>query len=453
MLGNLKVCLVSALDCAQETQKLNNLANLFARYTCRLIGAREFRKEIRLLFYGLDDLQREVLCMKEDLDYSILKNRLFRAIHKLSNCKKVTKKQILVCADVYSVDCDDLSFFYRSLSRDDVKAVSIKEIRDYEYTESEILQILGKVERLMKGLAHKKLHFVLANDPMIEKLEDLVGPLHVGVMKVIRDSEILDITAAHMLGKVIRTVRNEVVNLTARHGRGKRKVVRRVKERLDNREAFYLNIQDGSILPVTTFPGLEYRIKKEGNIHIAVLYTNEETDEADWLIVHLKRLYETRTEAEQAWVDRQAGKRSKRRYYIDPSPQEIDDFQLNVISLDALDEDENRPNYSEILTADTTSWTQIEDQTHAKEMISKLSPHLQEFAELVFNEAVDELFDAWCEEQGIDPTTCDLSQLGRAARGYMGVTRPQLKNELLDSPHSVWEDAYQEAIVSHAHLQ
>lgn len=453
MLGNLKVRLVSALECAGEDAKLNNLAELFTRYTCRLIGARDFRKEIRRLFYGLDDLQREVLCVKEDLDYSILKNRLFRAIHKLSNYQKVTKKRVLVCANEYSVDCDDLSFFYRSLSRDDVKAISSKEIRDYEYNESEILQILGKVERLMKGLAHKKLHFVLNNDPMIEKLEDLVGPLHVGAMKVIRDSEILDITAAHMLGKVIRTVRNEVVNLTALHGRGKRKVVSRVKEQLDNREVFYLNIQDGSILPVVTFAGLEYRIKKEGNIHIAVLYLNEENDEADWLIVHLKRLYETRSEAEQAWADRQAGKRSKRRYYIDPSPQEIDDFQLNVVSLDAMDEDEDRPRYSEILTADTTSWTDIENQAHAKQMIGKLSPHLQEFAELVFNEAVDELFDAWCEEQGIDPTACDLSQLGRAARGYMEVSRCQLKNDLLDSSHSLWEDAYQEAIVSYARLQ
>lgn len=432
MRESIKVRVVSVLERTGLSGFVNDIASLTARYICRLIGAREFRKQIRRLLANHPEVQSELIGLKGSLDYSAEKNKLLRAIHDLANLKKPTRASVLRAAKQFSVDRDDLDFIYQALPLMDLNAVRDLTLSEDGYSNSDIMKILKQTEYLMRSLVYRRLSFVLNNDPMIETAHDLMSPLRIAAVKVIREYEIQTLTYEHMLNTVIKGIQNQARNMAESYGRGKRQPVIRVNIVDPYRIAWHLDVHEDVIRKVRCFQEKSLRRKIGDSVCLAVQdATNEE-----WFVVHHKRLYASTEEAQGARVLHANGGRSKREVFLDLAPQEIDDFQPNAVS---IDNDEAEVNFHEYLPADIPV-DLPEAIRRASQILHGLPRRTREFAELVFSSEVDELFDAWCEDKGYNLNTCDDAQLGRLACKYLNLTKIQLKVDLADSSAHLWND-------------
>ena len=435
MLGTIRVRLTTALERTGVIFRIQDIARVVARYVCRLIGARVFRHEIRRVLDGYDNAQREVLDLKEYLDNSVKKNMLFRAIHKLSSSVLFSSSEVVATANSYGVDGDDVYLLYDALTEDDVSEVAGFVLSDRGYSDTEVLEILKETSRLARRLVHRKLGFILTHDPMFESAEDLVGQLHVAVLRVIREYEIHCTTIEHMTARVAKSLKNQAVNLAEKHGREKRQMVGRLREVSTYREVFHLDTATSAITSVQVFADRRLRQYKDGNVLMAV----RDAESTDWRVVHHKRLYETEQEAQDALALHTAGERSKRVRYLNPAPEEIDDFQLNVLSIDVMDDRGSTRPFADTCESEERVFS-MEDTIREKTILDTVGPRSRPFVELIFDSAVDDLFDAWCEEQGFNTATFDLAKMGRMACRYLGVSKGQVRNDLSKTPASMWSD-------------
>lgn len=436
MLGMIRVRLTTVLERSGLLHKIQNISRIIARYTCRLIGARVFRHEVKRLLKGYENAHKEVLDLKEDLDNSSKKNGFFRAIHELAGYVLSSRSEVVAVSNRYGVDAADVEFLYNSLSDDDINEISSFVLSEHGYSKGEVEQILKQISYLARRLVHRKLGFILAHDPMFENAEDLLGHLHVVVLRVIREYEIQMITPQHMTARVAKSLKHQVVNMAERHGREKRQVVGRVREDRPDRILYHLDPQTGAVTEVLAFADQRLRHNQDGNILVAV----KRRSTREWVVVHHKRLYETEDEAQHAWQLRSQGLRSKRDHYVDLSPQDIDDFQLNVLSIDVMDARVGSRPFADGCSSGERVFS-VEDGRRERDILNSVNPQSRSFAELILNSAVDELFDAWCEEHGYNTATFDLAKMGRVACKYLGVTKRQLRIDLADTPAALWTDA------------
>lgn len=443
MRESIKVRVTSVLERTGTSEFIRDIASLLARYVCRLIGSREFRKEIRLFLKESLEAQEELITLKGILDYSSSKNSILRAIHLLANLKKPTRSSVHRAATMFSVDAADLDFVYQALPLRDLSAIRDLTLSESRYSDEAVMKILKQTEYLMRSLVHRKLSFVLNNDPMIESYDDLMSPLRIAAVKVVREYEIQDITPKHMLNRVIKGIQNAARNLAESYGRGKRQPVIRVNIVDPHRVAWHLDITTGTIQAVRCFQDRNLRQKINGSVCIAV----QRVADDEWIGVHHKRLYATEREAQAALELRENGAASKRPVYLDLAPQEIDDFQPSAVSIDNDDADVN---FHELLPSGAP--VDLPEMARRARQILKGLPHrTREFAELVFSSEVDELFDAWCEKHGYNANTCDDAQLGRIACKYLNLSKTQLRVDLADSSVHLW-NSRQRATIMHGVL-
>jgi len=430
MRESIKVRVTSVLERAALSENVNNVAVLIARYVCREIGSREYRKKIRLLFADHPNVQDELISLKGNLDYSSLKNSFLRAIHVLANLKKPNRSSVVKASRLFNIDCDDLDFFYQSLPLSDLSKISDLALSNDGYSDEDIIAITKQIEYLLRSLVYRRLSFVLNNDAMIETPEDLISPLRIAAVKIIREYEIQDITYEHMLNKVIKGVQNKARNMAEKYGRGKRQPIKRVNPVDPHRILWHFDISSDRIYKVKAFQDPTLRRKVDRGV--CILVQDAETD--DWIAVYHKRLYATKQEALAAQLRKKNGKRSKRDVYVDLAPQQMDDFQPSTIS---MDNDE-----SEITLHDCLPSNQRVDAPELlrrmRQLLHGLPPRTREFAELVFASDVDELFSAWCSDNGYNLTACDDAQLGRIACKYLDLSKTQLKIDLASSSTQLW---------------
>jgi len=431
MRDSVKVRLTSALERGEADTKLNNIAKLTARYVCRLIGSREFRKGVKLQLQNYPTAYAEVISLKDNLDYSTVKNKLLRSIHRLITKRRITRSFVISTARGFRVDYEDVAFLYQALTATDLRRIAKYTLSPREYEEDDVLRILKQIEYLLRSLVHRRLLFVLANDPMVESAEDLLSPLRINAVKVIREYEIQPITYEHMLNRVIRGVQNKATNLAEMYGRDKRQPVMKVTERDPYRLAWYLDISSNTICRMRTFPEPSLRRRVGKNVCIIV----QQVEDDEWIAVHHKRLYATKLEAQEALQKRLRGERSKRDSYLDPSPQGVVDFKPSAVSMDSGD---SETNFHEYLPA--ANRLEIgEDIKRMRQILHGLPRRSREFAELVFSSEVDTMFDAWCEAHGYNTGMCNNAQLGRLACKYLKISKAQLKVDLASSPASLWD--------------
>lgn len=445
MRSSVRVRLEAALDRVGLREKARDVGYIVCRYICRLVGANQYRREITDVLPGFLDLQEEFFALKDDLDYSLKKNNLFRALHTLAKYAKVRSAHILEIAGKYCIDHEDLYFFYSVLPDSDLDLICSHELSDHLYTDAEILEIFKQIDHHIRTLAYRKLGFILMHDPAVENVYDLISPLKLGALRVLREYEVQGLAADHMVAMMARGVKNYAINMASSSGRMKRQKIGRVREHRELRHAYHLDVEDGNIREVVLVPDPKYRFVHEGNMLIAV--QDVETD--DWFIAHMKRVYETSAEASAAYQLHQAGKRSKRSAYIDPSPQQIDDFQTNVLSIERLDACTESPGlfydtYQQEFTVDP------DDSFREVDLKQQLGAKTRDFADIILNSAIDALFDEWCQQHGYDAAACTVPQLGKLACKYMGVTRADLKQELLDTPVTLWQADQQTLIAESA---
>jgi hypothetical protein len=264
----------------------------------------------------------------------------------------------------------------------------------------------------------------------------LMGQLYVAVLRVIREYEIQRTTPAHMIARVVKSLKNQAVNIAELHGREKRQLVARVREQRAQRTAYHFNTSTGSIKKVIVYDSQELRQYKHGSVVLAV----QDFSTEEWLAVHHKRLYETEEEALRAAELYWEGKRSKRDCYLDLSPQDIDDFQLNILSIDVMDERDGARPFADYYADPSWDPNAIDNEILCRELLSNLGEKTKEFAEIVLNSAIDELFDAWCEEHGYNTSTMDLNRLGKTICRYLDIDRSELQDEVMSTNESMWSD-------------
>jgi len=444
MLGTIRVRLTTALERIGAIFKIQEISKIIARYVCRLIGARTYRHEIRSILGGYDNAQRDILDLKEDLDNSVRKNKLFRAIHLLAKSGFSSSSEVVAVSNQYGVDGDDVYLLYNALSKDDLAEISAFVLSERGYSDAEILDILKQTSYLARRLIHRKLGFILTHDPMFESVEDLVGQLNLSVLRVIREYEVHCTTVEHMTARVAKSLKNQAVNLAEKHGREKRQMVGRVRALRSHRKVYHLDVATGDIKPVLVFADRRLRQYRDGNVLMAV----RDAETKSWQVVHHKRLYESQEEAQGALALYTKGERSKREMYLNPAPQTIDDFQLNVLSIDVMDDRENTRPFADSCPSEERVFC-IEDSRREQDIMDNINPRSRGFVELIFDSAVDELFDAWCEEQGYNTATFDLAKMGRVACNYLGITKNQLRVDLADTPASLWNEPQFNLITDH----
>jgi len=398
------------------------------------------------MFGDCEWAQSDLLDLKEDLDNSIKKNGFFRAIHALSKFPNPINKDVVAVANLHAVDGDDVFFLYHALEASDIVGISDFILSDESYSEEEVLQIINSTTRIARTLVYRKLGFILTHDQMFESADDLMGHLHIAIMRAIREYEIFYATPAHMNSRVRKSLKHQVINIAERHGREKRQAVMRVRETRSTRVLYYLDVSTASVKSIIAYPDRSLRKKKNGSIVIAV----KDALTLEWMVVHYKRIYETEDEAFQALEMYQQGVYSKRNRFVDPSPQDIDDFQLNILSIDVMDARENSRPFADVCMDSKELPARMEYSTRREDLLNNLGPRGREFAEIVLDSAIDDLFDAWCEEHGYNVTTFDLSKLGRVACKYLNLSKTQLQSELNKTNSSLWEDHQLDLIASHA---
>lgn len=439
MQGSLKVRVVSTLQRAGLDKHTDEIGGLFARYVCRLSGSRYLRKRIRILCGDEVDACTDLILVKEDLDFSVTRNKLLRATQVLSNARQeLSEYSVIQVARQLNVEAEDLFFLYTHLSREDLGVVSNLELasRDDGYSDTEVLKIIRQTEPVMRGLVNRKLMFALSNDPMLESAEDLVSPLRVQAMRIIREYEIEDITYDHMLHRVIKGIQNAAYNLAWKYGRDKRCPIIRVSAPKTYREAWHFDIKLDRVHPIHLYPDQGLRRNINGRVLTVVM----DPQVNQWIVVQHKRLYATEDEAYDHRDLFLAGLGSKRGTYLEPSDQHFADFHRNVVSLDNNprgNDDDSAKDFHEIVP-DTTTHNPFDDERRMRDVLNKLPPRTRDFAQIIFSAEVDELFDAWCEENGYDTQSCTYTQLGRLACKYLGVSKSQLRADLSTTPTGLW---------------
>ncbi len=448
MQGSLKVRVVSTLQRAGLAEHTDEIGGLFARYICRLSGSRYLRKRIRVLCGEEIDARTDLLLTKEDLDFSVTRNKLLRATQLLTKTGQVLSEYgVIQIARQANVEAEDLLFLYTHLTDEDLSIINELNLasRDDGYSEKEVVKLIKQTEPVMRGLVNRKLLFALANDPMLEGPEDLMSPLRLQAMRIIREYEIEDITYDHMLHRVIRGVQNAAYNLAWRYGRNKRCPIVRVGNPQNYRDAWHFDVKLDRVHPIHLYSDQSMRRNVNGRVLIVVLDPNAD----QWIVVSHKRLYETEDEAYDHRDLFLAGLPSKRATYLEPADPHFPDYNRNAVSLDNAVKTSNDAapiDFHEII-ADRSTYNPCEDGKRMRDVLKKLPPRTREFAQIIFSAEVDELFDAWCEENGYDPQSCTYTQLGRLACKYLGVSKSQLRTDLSSTSTGLWNDDQQNMIL------
>lgn len=426
------VRLGQAVECVQSSELKPKIGRIITLYICRLIGARAYRRAIKYYLPENPEIQQELFDLKESLDFSVHKNDLLRAVYELVTATTVDADFVLRTCKHHCIDCDDAVFLTNTLLEDD-KASLTKRPYPNKYSHTEVAFILKKVDSIIKNLVNRKLAFITNSDPMLEGPEDLMEQLKLQAIRIIREYEIDGITQEHMIKNVVVGLKNHTVNLAEAHGRSKRQPIARTHKKEDYRTAWYLNINDFSIVPVKVSKHRDLRTKKGDSIQVRVRECTTDRE----ILVHYKRLYHSEMEAQTAINLRRAGQYSKRLRYLDLSSEDEDEFQLTCVPIDQ--ETENGATLHEKIAAPT-----YDDPHHRglrwQNFLRKLGPKSREFAELVMFPAEDDFFTAWCTDSGKDASGCNCKKLGTIACDYLETTKQQLRAELLSTPSSMWTD-------------
>jgi len=426
-----------------DDQSYNRTTRLIILYSCRFIGSRDYRKAVKWVFPHNKKIRTGLMDLKDDLDYSIYKNDLYRAAHYLCTQPKCTIEAMKAASKIYKIEVEDLLLLKKLLSIAEKRTIAALPAAPGTYSKQQVAALIKHIDPITRNIVFRQLAFIFNHDPMMEGADDLIEQLRTQAIKVIREYEVANITEDHMIKNTVVSVQNHAVNIAESFGRSKRQPLMRTSKRDTFREVWYLNIHDFAITQVKVSPNPKLRIQKGDNLYVMV--QDCETD--DVLLVQCKRLYETQCEAETAASLRKAGKYSKRKRYVDLSPQSFDEFQQTCISIDTALDEESVPLIQKIpdelasadLSADTTD--------ESKHLVNRLTPRLREFADIILNPEGNDFFIEWSDKTNKIFSSTELKRLGKAACDYIGISKPKLKMELKLTSANLWSQEARNLIV------
>ena len=412
--------------------ELTKIERLIILYSCRLISSKDYRVLVRSRFGYNPEAQIHILDFKEQLDFSSIRNNLYRGVVDLIQSGSYTAVSAFAAASNNDIDAYDLDVAYGRLLSKERQALALIQ-RPGSLPAAEVERTLQHVAPIIKNLVYRKLSFIINNDSSVSP-DDLVGLLTVFALRVLREYEVQSLEWEHLVKNMVVSLKNFTANLAEAEGRQKRASARRVKKVSRLVHAWHLDVETGDITEVQVRSGPDARVRTGTSIKIYTTFPGEATDR----LVHYKRLYASEAEAQAALKANREGRYSKRTTYLDLSLHGHDEFQQTRASMDAedmngltlLEKLRQEPAYSEIEQVD----------------LSSLGPVLSEFADLVMRPEENEFFMAWTQQNGVKINTCSMKRLGNLACKYLGLTEEQVVEALQTSPASAWSRGTQRRI-------
>lgn len=381
---------------------LNEVLRTFSRYACRLCGS----SGVGALYHlELAPSEREGLrSLKEWIDHATYRNTLYHALWWLSKHQRPPYK---CTAAKHGLDPDELRYLFQLLVPQDRAAIATAP-EPTTFSAVQVAEVLRAVQGSARNLVKYRLRYCYANDAGVSA-EDFFCELQCQAIKVIRNYEVLGLTTQEMVPLVARGLTNHTKNLASYYGKSCRSPLQRVEQRSDYREVWYCNVNSDRVekARVSTTPA-----QRRGEYCLA------EFDHRPGAYIYMRRLYDTRKEAETALEAEVRGRGTCRTVVVDLSNTKQDDWQPTKTSLDTPNQENATPLIDFLPMAGPFVEKEIELESD--------DPRARLFFCVVSGD-LGPMFESYCEDT-TGHTSAELTEwaLGRAARRYCGISMKEL---------------------------
>jgi len=407
---------------------------IFCLYCCRTIDSDLVKKWLRSVA-GVGK-GKKLLEAKYALDDSTTCNDIWRALHQLSQYKRLFKKVIARVAKENNLTSEDLHELAHSLSRQDFDIIlSARPFLRDPYSQAEMKFILSQLNAHFDRLAHHRLQFVANNDYSRDHA-DMVAELKSHAIRLIRHYEIEAETYQHMVNLVGRGVTNHATNLAIRSNRKSRQILTKLEEKPPFRQAWWFDTKTLTIRPVEVDSRAKRRVQKK-KLSCQVRLATDGT----LRYAQVDYLFENKQEATQAQFRYRRKGNGARRHILDLTPPKKNDYVPTTTSLSrpvGRDDSHNRMTLADVIPNPVNNLEEEADGGFVKRLNQEANTVVRRFLECVLGE--NRFFIDHLEAKGLDHATIGDKQLGREACWYLGVKLDDVKEGLRNVPQRVWSN-------------
>lgn len=431
---SLRFALLKTLTELGKEDELPYVGRVVTLYTCRFVGRRQYRKLIKEVIKDKDQVNR-LADFKFDLDHSIYKNRLFKAVHSMSQYQRKTTQRYTQAAYNCMVQESDIRWCIGLLTKEELATLAKGWETITIYSSFGVQNLLHKLQAHIKSLARRHLTYVSKYDKSQDR-EDIVAELNLFAVYLIRLYEVKCHNEEHLLRTVNQGLTHQVANMSSAYGRPKRRPIERVHKRNTIRTVWWFNVKR-MVVKKVKLDGVHSPRKVKSNGDLRVLVELQKSGKN--LYVSLEDLYDTKSDAVEArnrMQETEASTHKRVLPIINLAGSDEDEYQLTNTSLDQP-RGENGTKLLDLLPSDL--------KNHASEaFLYELSKHASErlarFAELVVSDIPDGLFVQWLRKRNRDFSSMGLDQVSREACRFLGCTIGDIREDLLETCSAVWSN-------------
>ena len=422
---------------------LTPLSRIVILYICRFIGKRQYRKAVKTVLHGHQEQIESFLCLKEDLDDSIVKNKLFKGVHAMSSYPRKTQRRYSMVAQALDLTTLDLMWATETLTREERSALALERSCVPIHTSHGVEDFVHRVTPTIKKLCRQKLAFITNYDGGHD-IEDMVNDLRLHAVRLVRHYEVEDLTDDHIIRLVQQGIKNRVKNIAGSYGRPKRRSLQRVHKRTSYRVAWFFNRKRLCVKKVVISSTLSERgTTRRGGLKLHALFLKT----GRVRFVPLEDLYNTRPEAVEARERFNEGELERHQPLIDFNVADLDDFQVNRTSL--LQEcGDGGVRLIDVLPDNHAAAPS--ESRNTRDFITSLDASNRElgtFAKLVAGDVPDALFSRYLESKNRNVGVLTPEQMGRQASQFLQLSLDDLKTQLLSTRDNLWNQQQRALIV------
>ena len=236
---SLRFALLKTLTSVDQEDELHWVGRIVCQHVCRLTNRRQYRKSVKHLFAD-PNIIKKILDIKDELDHTIYKNRLFKSVHTMCCFLKKTQKRYIETAYANRVQVEDVRWCIDLLTSEERNQLVSKwddiPIHNKEGVEALLKPLQGHV----KSLARRHLSYVSRYDQGQDQ-EDIIADLNMFATYLVRRYEVNNLSREHLLRTINQGLTHHVANLSSAYGRPKRRPIERIHKRAILKLVWWLN--------------------------------------------------------------------------------------------------------------------------------------------------------------------------------------------------------------------
>ncbi len=415
------------------------IERLVALYISRFITSHEYRQMVHITFPDSKRGKANLIEIKDFLDFSDLRNRLYRGVYYYNQTSK-TSASLAEVARINKISQDDLRLCWNNLKRKEFIQLADRPI-PRQLSSQELKSIMAKVNPVIGRATYKRLAFVFMHDNSLDSF-DLRAHLQMWAIKTIRQYEVMGYTDEHLIRSAITTVKNQAVNVIEAYSRHKRSSLVRTAIKDEYRRVWYLDLDQRKVFPVDVRAAIDDREFDVVTKHTKIIVQD---DKKQQLKVNYLNLFESLDEACEAFFQKDATVKQSalRKVGIDLNPKNRDKFNPTAVSLFSKSTDDSLALIDKLpaeVKKDST------DSFDLQEVLRNVPSPAREFIELFYNPSDDDFFLDHAEKRNCDVAVCGCQRLTHVILSYLNITKEDIKNALQKSPEDLWSQRAQKLI-------